>query len=262
MVVVLVDATYIRGVGYNLERQPLPIPRQAHDVSETPLPDTTPITRKYVREAAVICDRFAPVLRTVMCEVHLFDECGNPFGRDFNLTHEWTIVVQELDNGGQALSPSLIAPTVWLQKGVGRFYFTPVRVGMHRVGVTRLKKPFQSEFQVARDLGANGGGFIVTVHGVVAKAMSHDFGVTNPAVQRMLWLQAKVNAEPRAFGPKTPATTTFEDKQHRFSDPRYAQLPQVVRRPPVQPEAFPAMPDRTPRLDDNAFRFVDVVLPD
>lgn len=256
-----VTATYINGVGYNLERKILQVPRQPHDIAY-PQEDTSTVSLKAVREASVVCDRFVPVLRTVTCELHLYDECGNPFGHDFNVTHDWNVLVQELDNGGLPLDPSLIAPTVWMQKGVGRFYFTPLRVGLHRVALTRRKWPYQADLQLSSNLGASSnGGFIVKVHGVTAKGLSHNFGATNLAVQRMLWTAAKYNAEPSPYPPTMPATFTFEDKKHTFDDRRYGQAQQDVRRPPVQPFQVPPMPDRTARLDDNAHRLVDIVFP-
>lgn len=255
-----VAATYIKGVGYNLERDVLPIPRQAHHI-DFPQVDTSTVARAAVREAAVVCDPIVPVQRIVNCELHLFDECGNPYGHDFNVTHNWNVVVQELDYGNRNLSPNLISPTVWLQKGVGRFYFTPIRRGLHRVALTRRAWPYAADLQHTFKLGQNNGGFTVKVHGVMAKGLSHNLGETNAAVRQMLWAAASANAEPRQYPPSMPPTFTYEDKRHQFDDRRYGNLQENVRRPPIQPYVVPVMPLKGAPLDDNAHRILDVVFP-
>lgn len=256
------SATYVNGIGYNLMRPKMGIPQQAHQVQYPP-EDTSVVATRKIKEAALICDSIAPVLRAVQCEIHTYDECGNPFGYDFNMTQGWDIAVEELESPGSF--SRLVSPIIWLENGVGRFYWTPLRRGLHKVYLTRKSKVYNKGFTQS-DLLVPGGvgpsaGFVVWVRDNLVKGSTAPLGDVNQAVQRMLWTQASRNAEPAAFPPSMPATLSFEDKEHRFDDRRYGQVQQGVRRPAVQPEAFPRMPDRPARPDDNNHRLVDYVRP-
>lgn len=258
-----ISATYQHGVGFNLFRPTMNIPQQPHQIQYPELYTQVVAVQQKIREAALVCDAFVPVGRTVQCEVHTFDECGNPFGEAFNTTQGWSIEVEEVTNAPGTLN-RLVSPLIHIQKGVSRFYFTPLRIGLHRVRLNRQAKVYHKDF-VNEELRVSdniaGPGFLVNVHGSTMKGLSHNLGETNLALQRMLWTIASHNQEPANFPPATPRTYTFEDKEHRFDDRRYGQLQQDVRRPPIQPELFANMPDRPAKKDNNAHRLVDYARP-
>ena len=253
----LATAKYIRGVGYNMMRAELPVPRQPHEVQFPPL-DTRPIAPTAVKEAALICDRYVPVQRVVTCEVHTYDVCGNPSGVEFNSTQGWFVKVEEELHRGS--NNRLVAPIVWLKRGVGRFYFTPLRIGPHRVTLTRRARPFNGDLRV-KDYVV-GAGLLVLVHDLAPRGLSHTLGKATKAVQRMLWAHASHRAEPSVLVPPvTPAPFVFEDQQHRYDDRNLGLLQEAIRRQPVQPGAIRTLPLQPARYDNNDFRFVDLLRP-
>jgi hypothetical protein len=253
-------AKYVNGIGFNLNRPPIALPQQPHQVSYPLAEDTSRIARRNrVTEAAVVCDAIAPVGRVVQCDIHTFDECGSPFGDASNVTTGWDIDVQEVLYPGS--SNSLVSPITWVQMSKGRFYFTPLRQGPHRVVLTRNATPLQSQLTFQGNLGERfvGAGFLVWVRDTLIKSLSAPLGQTTAATRRLLWAASQRNAEPRNYPPATPATRTYQDTQVQFADPVYARLQQAGRRPVVQPFAVPSMPVVPAADDHNNFRLADVV---
>jgi hypothetical protein len=242
------SAVRLDGVGYNTARPPMDSPAYPY---KDRVEDTVSIAPPGIREARLICDSKGHVDRIITCEIHTFDICGNPDGESGNTT-QWITHVESI---ASQRSSALIAPILWLRRGVARFYWTPVSIGVHVVTVSQASSlafaPLTTKAPMA---------FPVTVH--ESRIDCTGFLLNGPPrpTQQLLWAQgARSNSRRAIYGmePQTSDRTfIFADSLRAWGAGRGSGLGTPTGRNPVQPFAAPDLGDM-PRVDNSAFRFCE-----
>jgi hypothetical protein len=220
-------AGQISGIGYPSAVPPMLGVQTPH--LKTPR-DTRIIAPKGPREAQLVCVEQAPVRRVVVCDIITWDVCGNLDGMNGNQT-DWRVGVQEIATSRYS---RLVSPVAYLQRGVARFYFTPVTVGVHRVQVWRDPKSKMLPLNtppVMRQL--------VIVHDSLAKCTPVPGSGLLNQLRTVLWAAASFRNEMTApaFNQKRVGypTEVISDTSRQYASPSVAQFQQSTRRPSLNP---------------------------
>jgi hypothetical protein len=246
-------ATLVGGVTYDLQRTAQVPSRQPHQVTTAEI-DTTVIAPSGFREAVLRCDRTGAVNRVIDCDILTYDVCGNLYGVSENVT-AWSVTVVAVASGATSAH---VSPVVWKERGVARFFFTPLVVGPHQVTITRVPADLQALRNAASGQSSTA---LVVVHDSTLRWTPQPIGAAVASTQRMQWASGYWAGSPfttTGLPPVTP-THTWGDPSHSFEWAGANELQQAYRRVPVQPFVPGSMPDVPPPTDHNDFPYVELV---
>ena len=192
--------------------------------------DTRLVAPEGPREAQLVCLQKAPVRRLVLCDIITWDVCGNLDGQDGNHT-DWRASVRHVNTNKYS---RLVSPTIYLEKGVARFHWTPTAVGVHEVRVWRHESSVMPEL-----LTPNVMTYLVVIHDTVAKCSITHSNLLQGQLQRIMWAMASFTNErqgiPFLEELKSKPTTVVEDVTPYAYTKEDATLQQNKRRAPITP---------------------------
>ena len=247
MLAATASCTIVHGVGFDTK---LPNIDKVPPYAGTP-EDTATVSLHGVYEARLSCVETAPLFRTAYCDINTFDSCGNRFGSQGNES-EWHVSVW---NAVSHRSSRLVSPIAHVGKGIARFYFTPVELGVYEVKVERRRQATRFPSLLSTLPMKQ----LVVVHNTVAPC-SASVGSVHPQLQSVLWSENSFRNEASSFVPgrsDLPLPTSIVIDSSRLYTPADAIPELSVRRQTIQAEPLGGI-GSIPAADTSA-RYCDVI---